>query len=47
MKAQCLSEGECQGGEVGGWMGEHHHRSRGRKDGLGGWGGETGKGGNI
>ena len=33
--------GECQGEEtgVGGWVGEHPHRSRGKKDEIGGfWG---------
>ena len=32
VKAQCTSVGECQGREVGvgGWVGEHPHRSRGR-----------------
>jgi hypothetical protein len=33
VKAQCPSVGECQGVEVGvgGWTGEHPHRSRGRE----------------
>jgi hypothetical protein len=37
MKTQCLSVGEFQGGEVGvgGWVGEHPQRSRGRRDGIG------------
>ena len=32
MKAQCPSVGKCQGREagVGGWVGEHPYRSRGR-----------------
>jgi hypothetical protein len=32
VKAQCPSVGECQGGKagVGGWLGEHSHRRRGR-----------------
>jgi hypothetical protein len=36
VKAQCPSVGECQGGEVGvgGWVGEHPHRNRGRGDGT-------------
>jgi hypothetical protein len=30
---------------VGGWVGEHHHRSRRRGDGIGSfWGGGLGKG---
>ena len=35
-KARCSSEGECQDGEAGmsGWVEEHSHRSRGRKDGI-------------
>jgi hypothetical protein len=34
---RCPSVGECEGGEegVGGWVGEHPHRSRGRGDGIG------------
>ena len=36
---QCPSVGEYQGGkmEVGGWVGEHAHRGRGREDGIGGF----------
>jgi hypothetical protein len=36
VKTQCLSVGECQGEEVrvGGWVGEHPHRSRGRDRGF-------------
>ena len=43
------SVGECQGGKagVGGWEGEHPHRSRGRGIGEGVSGGETEKGDNI
>ena len=39
VKAQCLSVGECQGGEAGvdGWVGEHPHRSKGRGYTMGGW----------
>jgi hypothetical protein len=39
VKARCPSVRECQGGEVGvgGWVGEHPHRSRGREDGIGGF----------
>jgi hypothetical protein len=33
--------------EVGGWMGEHPHRGRGGKDGMGASEGETWKGKNI
>ena len=49
MKAKCPSVGECQGSEVGvgGWVREHPHRSRGRKDGMGGCRGGTGEGDNI
>jgi hypothetical protein len=34
----CPSVGECQGREsgVGGWVGEHTHRSRGKVGGIGG-----------
>jgi hypothetical protein len=34
VKVRCSSVGECQGGEagVGGWVGEHPHRSKGRGD---------------
>jgi hypothetical protein len=44
-KAQCLSVGKFKGGEagVGGFMGEHPHRSMG-KGWDGGFQGETGKG---
>lgn len=37
VKAGCLSRGECQVSEaaVGGWVGEHPHRSRGEE----GWDG--------
>jgi hypothetical protein len=40
VEAQCTSVGECEGGEVGvgGWVGEHPHRSRGRRNGMGVWG---------
>ena len=44
---------QCRGTEgrdvgVGGWIEEHSHRSRGRKNGIGGFqGGEMGKGDNI
>jgi hypothetical protein len=36
VKAGCSSEEECQGreAEVGGWVGEHTHRRRGREDGI-------------
>ena len=39
VKARCPNVGECQGGEegVGGWVGEHPHRSRGRRDGIEGF----------
>jgi hypothetical protein len=39
VKAQCPSVGECQDKEVevGWWVGEHCHRSRGRGDGIGGF----------
>jgi hypothetical protein len=39
VKAQCPSVGGCQGGEVGvgGWLGEHPHRSRRRRR-RRGWG---------
>ena len=35
----CPSVGECQRGKVGvgGWVGEHPHRSRGREDRIGGF----------
>lgn len=34
---QCPNVGECQGGKtgMGGWVGEHPHRGRGREDGTG------------
>jgi hypothetical protein len=37
VKAQCPSVGELEGGEarMGGRVGEHPHRSRGRGDGIG------------
>jgi hypothetical protein len=37
VKAWCPSIGESQGGEEGvdGWVREHPHRSRGRKEGIG------------
>jgi hypothetical protein len=37
LKAQCPSVGECQGNEarVGGWVGEHPHRSRGMEEEIG------------
>ena len=41
VKTQCPSVGEYEGGEVGlgGWVGTHPHRSRGRGDAIGGfWG---------
>jgi hypothetical protein len=46
VKAQCPSVGECQSGEVGvgGWVGEHPHRSRGRGYGLGSFGGDWERG---
>ena len=49
VKAQCPSVGECQGREegVGRWVGEHPHRSRGRRDGMEISGGGTWKGNNI
>ena len=36
VKAQCPIVGECEGRQVGmgGWVGEHSHRSRGREDGI-------------
>jgi hypothetical protein len=36
VKAGCPSVGECQGGKagVGGWVGEHPHRNRGRGAGI-------------
>jgi hypothetical protein len=39
VKTQCLSVEKGQGGKagVGGWVGEHPHRSRGRKDGIQGF----------
>jgi len=48
-KARCPSVGECQDSEVdvGGWVGEHPHRSRGRKDGLDGFREEARKGDSI
>ena len=36
-----------QGGGGGGWVGEHPHRSRGRRDMIEGCRGEMGKGENI
>jgi hypothetical protein len=54
VKARCPSVGEFKGGEagvsgwVGGRVGEHLHRSRGREDEIGSFrGGRTGKGDNI
>ena len=46
MKAQCPSVGECQGREVGvgGWVGEHLHRSKGKVYGLEGFPGDLRKG---
>ena len=46
MKAQCLSAGECEGREAGkgGWVRVYPHRSRGRGDGIGASGEESGKG---
>jgi hypothetical protein len=37
VKAQFPSVGECQDSEVGGggWKGDHPHRSRGRRKGIG------------
>jgi hypothetical protein len=37
VKAQCSTVGECQGGKkgVGGWGGEHPHRNRERREGIG------------
>jgi hypothetical protein len=37
VKAQCPNVGECQDVEarVGGWLGEHFHRSREIEDGIG------------
>jgi hypothetical protein len=46
-KAGYPSVGECQGGEagVGGWAGEHPHRSWERKGGVEGfWRGNQGRG---
>ena len=36
VKAQCPSVGECQGREIGmgRWVREHHHRNRGRGNGI-------------
>jgi hypothetical protein len=41
MKTQCLSVGECKGGDMGegGWVGAHPPRSRKRGDGIWGFGG--------
>ena len=49
VKARFSSVGEYKCGKVGvgGWEGEHPHRSRWRGDGIGSSGGETGKGDNI
>jgi hypothetical protein len=49
VKVGCSSVGECQGGEagVGGMVGEHPHRNRGRRMGEEGSRGETRKGDNI
>ena len=49
VKAQCPSVGECQSREagMGGWVGEHSHRTTGRGRGYGISGGETGKGDKI
>jgi hypothetical protein len=47
MKARWPNVWECQDGKVDGWMGEHAHRSRGRRDDMGVFGGETRKGDNI
>jgi hypothetical protein len=37
VKALCPSVGACQGGEGGvdGWVGEHPHRNRGKRDDIG------------
>jgi hypothetical protein len=47
VKAQCSSVGEFEDREVGvgGWVVAHPHRSRRRRDGIGGFGGggESGK----
>jgi hypothetical protein len=47
--AQCPSVGEWQGkkARVGGWVGEHPHRGRGKGDRIGVSEGETWKGENI
>ena len=39
VKDQCSSVGECQSGEagVGEWVEEHPHRSRRRRNGIGGF----------
>jgi hypothetical protein len=39
VKAQWPSVGECQGWEagIGGWVGEHPHRSRRKADGIEGF----------
>jgi hypothetical protein len=48
---QCRGMPGRKGGSVcvcgGGWVGEYPHRSRSRGDGIGSFGGETGKGENI
>jgi hypothetical protein len=49
VKAQCPSVGEFQGSEagMGGWVGEHPHKSRGRGRGQEVWRGKIRKGDNI
>jgi hypothetical protein len=49
VKAQCPRVGECQDREagMGGWVLEHPHRSRERRDGIEGFWGKTGKWDNI
>jgi hypothetical protein len=46
VKARCTSVGEHQDREAGvsGWVGEYPHRSRGSRDGIGGFRRKLGKG---
>lgn len=48
IKARCPRVGEWQAGRwegVGGWVGDHPHRGRGREDGISGfWRGNGGRG---